>query len=661
VIRSGCAAWLPNALATTDVRRVGTLAEGVNAFCLAFSPNGRRLAIGPHNGLGVCKVLVYDVAARRLAYELGIPSSTTETRQTGVRALACSPDGRWLAAGTRNGELHLWDTAASVPQRTFRRAHKAEVKGLAFHPSGRWLVSCSDDMTVAIWQTPDWRERARHTVGEQLSAVTFSYDGSRLLCGFRPTLPLPIVPGLTAFTISGATTELIAVPYHMIAHSSDGRTVAVVNVDRRLRLTQYIEQIDHDEWPTFDPDGRLAHKDEVKNVEFVAGGALVLSAGMDRTVQLWDVLTGRLSVVLLVEGTGNVFATGSASGGLLAATDDDRTVLYELSGPNVVTPLAPHGYVVRAIAWAGGSRLVGLGQSSRHDHHPHPIQPLAWDLVEGQTTCRPMKRNSDAWCSLENDAFVAIHPAGIVMAFGSENSRGIQAWDAQSRAWRQLGSTEPSAAATFSPDGDTLWAGFAENAEVVAYRWPELTIASRWSNAAAQQMRGNMRIHAVAAGRRWVLAGSRDRYVKLLRSADGQLEREWPGPGGSVRKVGLSPDEKWAAAGTEHGEVQIARLPGGETVAAVTAHTGQITALAFHPAGRRLVTASAGDAKVRLWDWDGKVLREVATLPATGPVVAAEFSPDGAKLAVLARDEHAPRVWHLDRLQSRLVELGLGW
>jgi WD40 repeat protein len=170
-----------------------------------------------------------------------------------------------------------------------------------------------------------------------------------------------------------------------------------------------------------------------------------------------------------------------------------------------------------------------------------------------------------------------------------------------------------------------------------------------------------MRIHAVAAGRRWVLAGSRDRYVKLLRAADGQLEREWPGPGGAVRKVALSPDEAWAAAGTEHGEVQIARLPGGEPVAALTAHAGQITALAFHPAGRRLVTASAGDAKVRLWDWDGAALHEVVTLPATGPVAAAEFSPDGTKLAVLARDEHAPRVWHLDRLQARLVELGLGW
>jgi WD40 repeat protein len=170
-----------------------------------------------------------------------------------------------------------------------------------------------------------------------------------------------------------------------------------------------------------------------------------------------------------------------------------------------------------------------------------------------------------------------------------------------------------------------------------------------------------MRIHAVAAGRRWVLAGSRDRYVKLLRAADGQLEREWPGPGGSVRRVVLSPDEQWAAAGTEHGEVQIALLLGGETAATVTAHTGQITALAFHPDGRRLVTASVGDAKVRLWDWDGTALREVITLPATGPVVAAEFSPNGTKLAVLARDEHAPRVWHLDLLQTRLAELGLGW
>jgi WD40 repeat protein len=77
-----------------------------------------------------------------------------------------------------------------------------------------------------------------------------------------------------------------------------------------------------------------------------------------------------------------------------------------------------------------------------------------------------------------------------------------------------------------------------------------------------------------------------------------------------VRRVALSPDEAWAAAGTEHGRVQIARLPGGDVAADVAAHTGTITALAFHPGGRRLATASAGDTKVRLWDWDGATLRE---------------------------------------------------
>src|SRR5262249_60185244 len=99
----------------------------------------------------------------------------------------------------------------------------------------------------------------------------------------------------------------------------------------------------------------------------------------------------------------------------------------------------------------------------------------------------------------------------------------------------------------------------------------------------------------------------------------------------AVRRVARSAAEAWAAAGTEHGRVEVARLPDGAVAAEVPAHTGRVTALAFHPDGRWLVTASAGDTNVVLWEWNGTRLREVMSLPATGPVMAAELSPDGTK------------------------------
>src|SRR5207253_929363 len=104
-----------------------------------------------YRGLGTCSVFLYDIPTRRLIQELKFPSSRTDTRQTGVWALAFSPDGRWLVAGIRNGEMHFWDTSRPEMPRLAQHPHRAEVTGLVFRPDGKVLVSCSEDDTLRIW------------------------------------------------------------------------------------------------------------------------------------------------------------------------------------------------------------------------------------------------------------------------------------------------------------------------------------------------------------------------------------------------------------------------------------------------------------------------------------------------------------------------------
>src|SRR4051794_8814815 len=73
-----------------------------------------------------CWVLLMDVDSREVIAQYDFPSPLI-TRETGVRALAFSPDGRWLVAGTRDGQIHAWDTSLRSPERSSRQAHRDRV------------------------------------------------------------------------------------------------------------------------------------------------------------------------------------------------------------------------------------------------------------------------------------------------------------------------------------------------------------------------------------------------------------------------------------------------------------------------------------------------------------------------------------------------------
>lgn len=191
----------------------GLVRRPVNA--LAYEPKGRRLAIARSDGIEVVDVtsrkpirtltgsagpvntLVFSGDGQSLYAAGGQPGQLGEWRQwtvvdgalvrtaeghrDAIYAMALSADGRWLATGSYDYGIQLWDPRTGKPVRTIS-ANQGAITALSFRPNGQWIASASFDRTAKLFRT-DTGERTE-TFGQalkELNAAVFTPDGMRLL------------------------------------------------------------------------------------------------------------------------------------------------------------------------------------------------------------------------------------------------------------------------------------------------------------------------------------------------------------------------------------------------------------------------------------------------------------------------------------------------
>ena len=93
-----------------------------------------------------------------------------------VTAVVVAPDGSWLATGSLDGTVRIWDRDTWDTLATLA-GHTREVTALAVAPDGSWLATGSFDETVRIWDTTAWEASA--TLTGHISEVTALSGGPR--------------------------------------------------------------------------------------------------------------------------------------------------------------------------------------------------------------------------------------------------------------------------------------------------------------------------------------------------------------------------------------------------------------------------------------------------------------------------------------------------
>lgn len=187
-------------------------------LALQFSPNGKLLAIGSHDGT----TKVWEALTGQNARVL-VPSSSKP-----VTSLRFSPDSKQLVSGSDDKNVRVWHVGSGERICTLR-GHTDDVTVVCFSPDGKRLASGSSDNTMRVWDLAT-RECVTcfsgHTDG--VTSVCFSPDGKQLASGSmdRKVRVWDLATSQCVTTFHGSTAYF----------SPDGKRLATTCSDKNLRL-----------------------------------------------------------------------------------------------------------------------------------------------------------------------------------------------------------------------------------------------------------------------------------------------------------------------------------------------------------------------------------------------------------------------------------------
>ena len=188
------------------------------------------------------------------------------TNNYDVRPVAYSPDGKYIASGSRDESVRVWDAKSGACVATLK-GHSNSVNSVAYSPDGQYIASGSLDKTIKIWQLVKRRIRLFNSQSHywkcKITLNTHSHSGS----------------------------------VYTVAFSPDGRRIASGSTDNSVRV--WDADTDSDSYGTCIKTLN-GHPNPVWSVAYSPDGKYIASGSEDKSVRVWDAKSG--TCVATLEG-----------------------------------------------------------------------------------------------------------------------------------------------------------------------------------------------------------------------------------------------------------------------------------------------------------------------------------------------------------------------
>jgi WD40 repeat protein len=367
---------------------------------LAFSPDGRRLATGRHDGT----LTVWDVEAEReIGSYRGQPRPAAGWRS--LSGLAFSADGRQFLALEPGGRaLTVWDATRGAEARPLGASFAMHA---AFSPDGRRVAAAAQVARVGefakvgehgtvLWDTETGQELMKFVEKyEWPHAVAFSPDGALLAVAVSEEMKTGRVKVFDLGTRKLLRTlpdpaQGLAAPCDAVAFSPDGTRTASGSQDRVVRVwdattgKQLWEGKGHSgtiSAVAFSRDGRQLASASGGIMRNRSPGGPVWPIDLEKHVpdlKVWDAVTGQELLSLTLPGKTRALAI-SPDGETVAAAFGPSTLFFAMgqfgTSARVMANLIEPGdgdRTVRLYRVATGEELRGL------KGHTRPCQGIAF-------------------------------------------------------------------------------------------------------------------------------------------------------------------------------------------------------------------------------------------------------------------------------------------
>jgi WD40 repeat protein len=547
-----------------------------------------------------------------------------------IGAMALSPDGHTLAAGTGDGHLALFDVQGSTVK-TLGTALDATaasaVQAVGFSADGKVLAAAGTSGRVLLWTLADRTAPAAVAVqlagsGASTTSVCFSPDGKQVLAGSADQhayLWQLANPTATPARFDGAAGAITTAGF-----SPDGGQLLIGGADHRVRV--------------YDAGSHgllaeLPHPAAVTAAGYLPDSRTVVTAADDGMVRLWPALSPAASMP-----APRTVALGYLDGTRLAAVAGrDALQVFDVAtryrphplGAPVAAPAASRAMLSGAMAVGPGGSPIAAGGSDGEIWLFEPASPNGGGSAPTQLVGTVARTQKDAVTA------VALSPDGHTLVAAS-NDGTLQITDVTTPASpRPSGPLVPARgvrALAFSPDGALLAVGTADPPAVQLWNLRDRAHPTPLGAPVAGPARPVYSLAFAPAGS--VLAvGSADHTVRLLDASDPRTPR-WTGTpldGGAdtVYAVGFGPDGATLSAAGGDGTARVWSLGDHDrpTVLATltAARTRPLYALDYQPGGSTLAAAGDGNAVLQ-WDLNPATALD-RVCAASGPAMtAAEWS-----------------------------------